>query len=146
MSTLRHGHWRNGKATPTWASWRGMFTRCYWRSDPYFDRYGGRGIKVCARWRRFENFLADMGERPDGTCLDRIDNNGHYTPQNCRWSTRKEQARNRSSSVVLTYKGRSQPAIAWAEELRMHRSTLSKRLRHGWSVKRALTQPVRSQK
>lgn len=92
-------HGLNG--TPTHRVWLGMLTRCLNKNDSRFHRYGGRGIKVCDRWRKFENFYADMGERPDGTTLDRINNDGDYEPGNCKWSTQQEQARNRIGGVVF---------------------------------------------
>jgi len=91
----RHGHKsKNGRASPTYNSWRMMKTRCQNSNFPYYKDYGGRGIKVCERWMNFENFLTDMGERPENTTLDRINNDGNYEPGNCRWATRKEQRRN----------------------------------------------------
>lgn len=94
----KHGHWRGRKRSPTYNSWRAAIERCHYERHPYYADYGGRGIEVCDRWRGedgFANFLADMGERPDGLTLDRVDVHGNYEPGNCRWSDIKTQRWNR---------------------------------------------------
>lgn len=108
---VRHGHHRNRKPTPTYSSWEAMHARCRLSGRPNSDRYHDRGIKVCERWKVFENFLADMGERPPETTLDRVDSNGNYTPENCRWATKWEQARNRRRNR-LTLATATQVAVA----------------------------------
>ena len=89
---LKHGHNRGGnRMSPTYRTWDSMIGRCTRPSNASYPRYGGKGITVCERWRVFENFLADMGDRPEGRTLDRIDPSGNYEPGNCRWLTPKEQ-------------------------------------------------------
>lgn len=120
-----------------------MVERC---TKPYcadYARYGGRGIQVCARWRDFANFVADMGQPPAGMTLDRRDVNGHYEPSNCKWATSTEQNRNRRDNVLLTFDGRTAPMSAWAEERGIRKGTLWFRLQSGWDVERALTTPTR---
>jgi hypothetical protein len=139
-----HGAARAGKRTRMYSIWLSMNSRCTNPRVHHWDRYGGRGITVCERWRRsFENFLADMGEPPDGCTLDRIDNDGPYSPENCRWATQAEQRRNTSRARLLTYQDRTQPEVEWAEELGIGVGTLRSRINRGWTVERSLTQPVR---
>lgn len=131
--------------TVTYHSWSSMIARCTNPADPEWQRYGGRGIKVCARWLNFENFLEDMGQRPDGTSLDRIDPNGDYYSQNCRWATPNQQANNRRSNRLLTFGGVTKTVTQWATELGINSTTLSYRIQAGWPVEQALTQPVNHQ-
>lgn len=124
--------------------WRDMMQRCHNPNRTAYPRYGGRGIRVCARWRHsFDAFVSDLGPRPYGFTLDRIDNDGDYCPENCRWATRKEQARNRSSNHRYLWKGvlRCLSEIAEMEGIEVH--TLGWRLRQGMSVHTAVTTPVR---
>jgi len=128
----------HGKISPTYHTWTGMKDRCGNRKNKRFHRYGARGISVCDRWESFENFLADMGEKPPGMSLDRIDNNGNYCPENCRWATGKQQARNKSNNTLMTHAGKTQTMQEWSEELGITSSTISWRLQRGWSDEQCL--------
>lgn len=102
-SRLRHGHARkHGGSSPTYRSWRAMHMRCKNQNHDAHKRYGGRGIMISPRWGSFDNFLADMGERPASKTLDRYpDNNGNYEPGNCRWASPRQQANNRRDNVKV---------------------------------------------
>jgi hypothetical protein len=137
-----HGHAQNGRRTATYNAWKDMLTRCNCKTNKRYADYGGRGIQVCERWQKFTNFLADMGKRPDGMSLDRINNSLGYSPHNCRWATRSEQQRNRRGNHILEHDGEKQCVAAWAERLSMKESTIKTRLRRGWTVDKALTPPT----
>lgn len=130
--------------TTTWRIWRGMRRRCYDTNIQGYANYGGRGITVCDRWRdSFENFYADMGERPSKQhSLERRDNNGNYTPHNCYWATNIEQHNNTRRSVFLEFQGKKQTITQWARELNINVATLYNRVRRGWDVTRILTKPI----
>lgn len=127
--TVRHGlsHSR------TYKSWSGMWTRCRGKKH-----YADRGITVCERWKLFENFLADMGERPPNLSIERIDNNGNYCPENCKWATQKEQTFNRRVTLLATINGITKPAIEWADGCGVNRKAFYYRLSRGWPIERAL--------
>lgn len=127
-----------GKHTPTFRIWVDMRRRCLNPSRVAYPDYGGRGIKVCDRWLKFENFLEDMGERPEGLTLERKDNDGPYSKDNCRWATPLEQCQNRRNTVLLSYEGKTQSMAAWAREVGLKRGTLFWRLKQGWPVEQAL--------
>lgn len=138
---MKHGHTRNGSPSRTWKSWEAMRGRCQRPTDQAYDRYGGRGISVCERWDDFANFLADMGERPPGKTLDRIDVNGNYEPGNCRWATRAEQGDNRRDTVRLTVGGVTRTLVEWSRCTGIKRTTIRRRMEKGWPPERCLAPP-----
>jgi hypothetical protein len=130
---------------PEYSTWRHMIRRCERPEWEGFANYGGRGIGVCARWREsFAAFLADMGRRPgDGYSIDRINNDGNYEPDNCRWATQREQCRNRRVTRLVEFRGERLLIAEWAERLGMSHAALEKRFQKGWPIERVLTEPVR---
>lgn len=131
--------------TPEYSAWHMMLARCGNANNKSYHSYGGRGIKVCERWKAFENFFADMGLRPSPRhSLDRYpDQSGNYEPQNCRWATVREQTNNRRSCHMVVYRGKRQSISDAAREAGMPYSTVSLRIFKGWDVEVALTTPVR---
>jgi hypothetical protein len=125
-STTKHGLRKH----PLYSTWKGIRNRCNSPNHPRYKDYGGRGIKVCKRWDAFENFIADMGERPEGYSLDRIDVNGDYEPTNCRWASNSQQRRNARDSIYVDGKHLAQIA----EETGVSYWTLYDRYIHGRPV------------
>lgn len=124
--------------------WSGIKDRCKCSTNKDYKNYGGRGILVCDSWLSFDafrNWALQNGYR-DNLTIDRIDVNGNYCPENCRWATLKEQSRNRRTSQMITFGGKTQCATAWCEELHMNRNLVSQRLKAGWSIERALLTPT----
>lgn len=137
-ATIHGGH-----GTRLYRIWQGMLTRCRLPSNDPRGRYVKRGIAVCRRWLDFDAFRADMGEPPAGMSIERIDNDGHYEPGNCRWATQKEQMRNTARSHHIEFNGERLTLGEWAERTGISYHTLSNRiLRYRWSVKDALTMPA----
>lgn len=121
-------------------AWTGMKQRCLCPTNKRFPLYGARGIKVCERWLQFENFLADMGQKPTPQhTLDRIDTNGNYEPSNCRWADSKTQQNNRRNNRFLEFNGQKLTCSQWAEKMGISSDLLRQRIdRDGWSIAQAL--------
>jgi hypothetical protein len=130
--------------TAEWNTYHSMLRRCYNPASRDFPKYGGRGISVCDEWRAsIVAFVTDMGRRPDGMTLERIDNDGDYGPENCRWASKADQARNTRRNVIVSYEGRSQTLTEWARELGINHQTLSARYIRGDRGDRLLRAPNR---
>ena len=140
------GNYLDGRTkNPLYGTWKRMIARCEDSSANHYDRYGGRGIKVCDEWHDFWNFVKwsdSIGGRPDGYTLDRINNDGNYEPNNCRWADWKTQASNTSSNRFIEYCGKTQTIQQWALELGINRQTLTNRINRGWSIEKALTSKI----
>ena len=142
----RHGKAKrvDGKLPRIYSIWVGMKDRCTNPNSVNWPNYGGRGIKLCERWLKFETFYEDVGDPPsDKHTIDRKNNDGNYEPRNVKWATMTEQASNRRSSNIIMFNGKSLTVTQWARELGIKRITISNRLNlYGWSIKDALTTPV----
>lgn len=129
--------------TPEFAVWNGMISRCTNPNHRAYASYGGRGISVCDRWLdSFQSFLDDMGSA-NGLTLERIDNDGDYTPENCRWATYKEQAYNRRSNRYITVDGVEKTITEWATDLGTTDPAIRNRLSLGWTEREAVLTPVK---
>lgn len=137
ISNTKHGYF----GTPTYESWAGMIERCCNSNSPNYKSYGARGIFVCNKWRNsFEEFLRDMGERPQGCSIDRINVNGNYEAENCRWATAKIQANNRTCNRKIIFNNQNLNLSEWSDITGIKPTTISKRIdKYGWSVEEALT-------
>lgn len=135
-----HGQTAGGKWTPTYNSWKHMIRRCHSKKNKNYADYGGRGIKVCKRWRNsFAEFLKDMGKKPLGRFLNRKNNNGNYSKANCEWATWDKQSNNKRNTVLITFKGKTQSASQWTRELGYSRYLIRGRLAMGWSKREAVS-------
>lgn len=145
---VTHGHTRmsNRASASEYHIWSTMKQRCLNPASASYSRYGGRGITVCPEWagdNGYANFFADMGKRPsDKHSLDRIDTNGNYEPSNCRWATSEEQNNNRSGVRSIEWNGQTMTSAAWSRRVGISAMTIRSRLDKGWSVERALTEPL----
>jgi len=149
-SNTKHGDAKIKHIFRLYRTWTDIKRRCYNKNEQAYKNYGGRGIAVCDEWKNdyvtFKTWALENGYK-DNLSIDRIDNDGNYEPDNCKWSTRKEQARNTRSNKMITYGGETHCLTDWAEKLGMNFYTLQNRLgKLKWSVERALTTKVRSRK
>ena len=134
--------------TPTWLVWDNMIQRCTNPNNKSYKEYGDRGITVCQAWRdEFSTFLKDMGPRPAGASIDRIDNNKGYEPGNCRWASSQEQANNRRNNITLTVGGITDTLANWSRKTGIGQKTIMYRIKNGWSDEQALsTTPSKANK
>lgn len=140
----RHGYASGGVIRPEYYTWQAMVARCVSETAQMYPLYGARGIKVCDRWLKFENFLDDMGERPSSDhSIERNDVNGDYEPNNCRWATREEQANNKRNTVYVDYNGERLPlAVVVKRHSVVDVEVVRCRVfRQGWSLERAMSTP-----
>jgi hypothetical protein len=141
----KHPNFKHGMThTPIYVRWERIQDRCYKKSNKAYKNYGGRGIKC--EWKSFEEFYKDMGNPPEDLTIDRIDNNGNYSKENCKWSSKSEQANNRRTAHMITYNGVTKNMKSWTKEFNITNRLLWWRINRGWSVKDALETPIRNHK
>ena len=141
----KHGLTSRGNIPHEYAIWTNMRDRCNNPNNPAYKDYGGRGIEVCERWNDCATFIEDMGPRPSRKhSIDRIDNDSGYSPDNCRWATKKQQQRNMRTTAMLEYEGQLVPRIELAERFGIPENTLRGRLNAGMPLEVALTMPRRN--
>lgn len=129
--------------TPEYTCWGHMRQRCENPKCKYYEYYGGRGIRVCSRWRNYDNFLNDLGRRPTPAhTIERINNDGNYEPGNCRWATRTEQLNNTRKNVRIELNGETHTLAEWKRLLKLPRGRLEARLKRGWTIDKALGEPA----
>jgi len=144
LRCTKHGNAKMGCHTTEYRIWQGMRKRCLCTTEAAYPNYGGRGITICDQWESFPQFLSDMGRRPSPNhSLDRKNNDGPYSPENCRWATRTEQARNTRKNVYLSMEGVTMTLPEWAERIGVKPKSLYHRRKRGWSDERILTQRYR---
>ena len=142
MGVVQHGDSASG-LTPEYRAWNAMLNRCRNPKVPSYPKYGGRGIKVCDRWQKsYESFLLDMGRKPSHShSLDRIDNNGNYEPDNCRWATDEQQRYNKRCTKLIEYRGKQITMSEAAKISGLSTKRINRRLLRGWSVSEAIERP-----
>lgn len=146
-SQISHGDCVSGKQSKEYKAWSSLRYRCNTKSCSFFHYYGGRGIKVCKRWDKFENFLADMGRAPtESHSIERINNDGNYEPSNCRWATPKEQQNNNRNNRWLTVNGETKTIHSWQKVMNFGRMTILNRIKLGWSIEKAVLTPLMKRK
>lgn len=146
-NNTKHKHTTDNKPSKIYQIWARIIQRCTNPKATNYHNYGERGITVCKRWRKFENFLEDMGEVPKGQQIDRTDNDGNYCKSNCCWVTAKQNSRNRRDNHLETHNGKTQCLAIWAEEYNMDYQLLWKRICvYRWPMEKALTTPLGKKK
>jgi hypothetical protein len=144
-SGKNNNNYKHGKRhSSVYTRWASMLGRCQNPNKQSYRNYGGRGIKVCERWMKFENFYADMGDPPPGLTLERLDVNGDYCPSNCTWATQKVQCNNQRHVKKFTFNGKTLTLSEWAVETGFPFTALSARRYAGWSIERMLTESIRT--
>lgn len=133
---------------PFYPTWRAMMQRCYNQENHNYERYGGRGITVCEEWKDFDNFekwaISTIGNKTSNYTVDRIDNDGPYSPDNCRWATPKEQVRHRRDTIMITLDGETKPLAEFCEIYGIKYTTVRERLKRGWSIEETFKNKARS--